>query len=236
MDKDFALNLAAQIGIDTQQVVREEVELIFLNGLFESSLSDRLVFKGGTALRLIYASPRFSEDLDFSVTAGIKPDEFRKVIARIVKSDDRFSIRDLAAKYYTHLAQIRIKEPWQEAAFSMKIEVSKRAIKIAASDVANSLAKSPASNISVMARAVTLENILRDKLRAVSERKMPRDIFDIWFICQKTNQPFKLKRFDYPKGKIRQELRKFLPRGFYPVVEDLERRNAESLRKPLKRR
>lgn len=229
MNEDIALNLAAQIGIDVQQVIREEVELIFLKALFESPFSDRLVFKGGTALRLIYTSPRFSEDLDFSITDTIKLDEFEKAITRITKSDDRFSIKDLASKYYTHLAQIRIKEPWQQITFSMKIEIAKKVIKKVDPGYANSLAKSPASNISVMVKAFTLERILEDKLRAIKERKMPRDIFDIWFICQKTNKPFTIENFGYPKGKIRQELRKFLPKAFYPVIEDLEKLNAKSL-------
>jgi len=226
MDKDFALSLAANIGIDVQQVIREEVEVFFLNSLFESPISERLIFKGGTALRLLYDSPRFSEDLDFSVTDKIKSAEFRNTINRIVKSDDRFSIRDLACKYYTHLAEIRIKEPWQEIAFSLKIEISRRPVEEKEAQFANALVKSPATNIAVMVRAFTLEQILSDKLRAIKERKMPRDIFDAWFICQKTRASFDLKRFGYPKGRIRQELRKFLPTKFYPVIEELERLNA----------
>lgn len=228
MDKDFALNLAAKIGIDVQQVIREEAELIFLNGLFESALADGLVFKGGTALRLIYDSPRFSEDLDFSATTEIEFDEFKRLITNITASDNRFSIRDLASKYYTYLAQIGVKEPWRDFAFSLKIEISKRIMETGQGYLA-ALAKSPATNISVMTRVVTFERILSDKLRAIAERKMPRDIFDIWFICQKTNQAFTLNNFGYPKGKIRQELRKFLPRGFYPAVEELEKLNAQRI-------
>jgi predicted nucleotidyltransferase component of viral defense system len=223
MDKEFALNLAAQIGIDVQQVIREEVEVFFLKALFESSISERIIFKGGTALRLLYDSPRFSEDLDFSVTDKIEPREFKDIINRIVKSDDRLVVRDLASKYYTHLAEIRIKEPWQDIAFSVKIEISKRIIKENEVSLGNALVKSPVSNIAVMVQAFTLEQILADKLRVIKERKMPRDIFDIWFICQKIKAPFNLKELDYPKGKIRSELRKFLPRKFYPVVEELEK-------------
>ncbi|MCM8831938.1 MAG: nucleotidyl transferase AbiEii/AbiGii toxin family protein [Candidatus Omnitrophica bacterium] len=229
MDKDFALVLARKIGIDIQQVLREEVELIFLKGLFESFFSDRLMFKGGTALRLVYNSPRFSEDLDFSVNGKIEPKDFKKIITAIVKSDERFSITDLASKYYTHLAQIKIKETWQEIAISMKIEISRRIIKENVSKVSNLLAKSPATNISVMTKVFSLETILEDKLKMIKERKMPRDIFDIWFICEKLNKPFTLQNFGYPKGKIRQELRKFLPSSFYPVVEDLEKLNAKGL-------
>lgn len=227
MDRDFALKLAADIGIDVLQVIREEVELIFLGGLFESSLSDRLIFKGGTALRLIYGAPRFSEDLDFSLTSKIEGEEFKRVITDITKSDERFSLKDLKSKYYTNLAQIRIKEPWWDRALSMKIEIAKKIVE-SPRDCLNALAKSPVTNISVMVKVFSLERMLKDKLRTIKERKMPRDVFDIWFICQKINKPFPLKDFGYPEGKLRQELRKFLPRKFYPVVEDLERLNAQS--------
>lgn len=226
MDKELALKLSAEIGIDVQQVIREEAELIFLRGLFESSVSDKLVFKGGTALRLIYASPRFSEDMDFSVTKKIESNEFKKVIINITKSDDRFSIKDLWSKYYTNLAEIKIKESWQERPFSMKIEVSKRIVKKNESAYMNAISKSPTTNILVITKTLTLEEMLEEKFQMIKERKMPGDIFDIWFICQKLNKPFTLKTFGYPKGKIIQELRKFLPKKLYPVVENLEKLNA----------
>jgi len=229
MDKDFALNLAAKIGIDVQQVIREEVELVVLSALLDSSLSDRLIFKGGTALRLVYESPRFSEDLDFSISGRISPKEFQDIINGIVTSDQRFSIKDLASKYYTDIAQIRIKEPWQDIAMSMKIEVSKRIEDRGSRAYINALAKSPATNTSVMVKAFSLDEMLEDKLRAITERKMPRDIFDIWFICQKMSKPFNLKGFGYPKGIIRRDLRRLLPKRYYPVTDELERLNAQSL-------
>lgn len=226
MEKDFALSLSSQIGIDVQQVIREEAELIFLKSLFESKIADALVFKGGTALRLIYNSPRFSEDLDFSLTASVSFRDFKALITKIIKSDSRFTLKDLAAKYYTHLAEIRIKESWQNLAFPLKIEISKRPERIKASDITNLLAKSPATNLMVTAKVFTLQKLLEQKLRIIADRKMSRDLFDIWYICQKTGKPFPKKQFGYKKGRIRQELRKFLPRNFYPVIEELEGLNA----------
>jgi len=226
MEKDFALREAARIGIDVQQVIREEAELIVLKALFESVISDALIFKGGTALRLIYSSPRFSEDLDFSTTATISARDFKTVIYKIISADSRFSLKDLASKYYTHLAEIRIKETWQNMALSLKIEVSRRPEVKKKNDRANALAKSSVTNLTILTTAFTLERILKDKLLMLKERKMPRDVFDAWFICQKTGEKFDQNKFGYPKGKIRQELRKFLPRNYYPVVEELEARNA----------
>ena len=45
---------------------REYLQHIFLSYFYELSQSGGIYFKGGTALKLIYGSPRFSEDLDFS--------------------------------------------------------------------------------------------------------------------------------------------------------------------------
>ena len=49
-------------------IVREYFQHLFLSQLYRMEKSDNLLFKGGTALRIIYGSPRFSEDLDFSIS------------------------------------------------------------------------------------------------------------------------------------------------------------------------
>ncbi len=70
MNKQLADDLQKRLGISQEQIVREEYVVIILKQLFESELGKSFVFKGGTALRLAYGSPRFSEDLDFSVIEG----------------------------------------------------------------------------------------------------------------------------------------------------------------------
>ena len=47
-------------------VTREYFQQLFLSRLYQEKGSDSLFFKGGTALRIIWQSPRFSEDLDFT--------------------------------------------------------------------------------------------------------------------------------------------------------------------------
>ena len=47
-------------------VRREYVQHLFLSYFYQQAESATIYFKGGTALRLLYGSPRFSEDLDFS--------------------------------------------------------------------------------------------------------------------------------------------------------------------------
>ena len=74
-------------------IIREYFQHIFLNELYKLPESEKMLFKGGTALRVIYGSPRFSEDLDFSLfgvshneTKRFIEDLFVKVLAEIEKS------------------------------------------------------------------------------------------------------------------------------------------------------
>jgi len=60
--------LATIFKIDEYSIFREYLQLLFLSYLYQEKKANKLFFKGGTALRLIFGSPRFSEDLDFSTT------------------------------------------------------------------------------------------------------------------------------------------------------------------------
>ncbi|MBS3906484.1 MAG: nucleotidyl transferase AbiEii/AbiGii toxin family protein, partial [Syntrophaceae bacterium] len=84
MEQSIAEQKARELGIDRTQVVREYWELIILRGLYESPQGRYLIFKGGTALRLAYGSPRFSEDLDFSLTKDVMKGKFLPLIKKII--------------------------------------------------------------------------------------------------------------------------------------------------------
>ena len=53
--------------IDTYEALREILQEIVLYALSKTDFFDYAVFYGGTALRILYKLPRFSEDLDFSL-------------------------------------------------------------------------------------------------------------------------------------------------------------------------
>ena len=48
-------------------IVREYFQHVFLAELYKLPSAEKMLFKGGTALRIVYGSPRFSEDLGFSL-------------------------------------------------------------------------------------------------------------------------------------------------------------------------
>lgn len=58
--------LARSTGTSPRHVVREFLQVRLLEALQHAGATSSLAFHGGTALRLLYHTPRFSEDLDFS--------------------------------------------------------------------------------------------------------------------------------------------------------------------------
>ncbi len=61
-------NSAKLAGARTALIFQEEVQKSILTALSRKEVFNKLVFQGGTALRLFYGNPRFSEDLDFVIT------------------------------------------------------------------------------------------------------------------------------------------------------------------------
>jgi len=64
-------------------IVREYLQARTLEFLQENGAFTNWVFVGGTALRFLYSMPRFSEDLDFSLTCSGEEDRFIKHIEKI---------------------------------------------------------------------------------------------------------------------------------------------------------
>jgi len=62
-----SLTQAARTQQTTElNVAREYCQHLFLSAFYRQAGSEQVMFKGGTALRIVFGSPRFSEDLDFS--------------------------------------------------------------------------------------------------------------------------------------------------------------------------
>lgn len=126
MDLLLAEELSKNLQISKDQVVREEYELFFLRDVFASTLGASLVFKGGTALRLAYGSPRFSDDLAFSCLSETKESDFVRLVNQISSHYPNVSVADARKKRYTFFALIRVEEEFLNLPFSIKIEISAR--------------------------------------------------------------------------------------------------------------
>ncbi|MFH1906126.1 MAG: nucleotidyl transferase AbiEii/AbiGii toxin family protein [Chloroflexota bacterium] len=69
LTKQRLQRIAQRHGTGLQAQERDYVQHLFLSVLY--ARSQALLFKGGTALRVVHRSPRYSEDLDFNTTPGL---------------------------------------------------------------------------------------------------------------------------------------------------------------------
>ena len=76
---------------DLENVLREYCQHLFLSYLYQQPRSERLLFKGGTALRIVFRSPRFSEDLDFT-GSNIRQQEIEKIFTDTLVALERTGI------------------------------------------------------------------------------------------------------------------------------------------------
>lgn len=220
MEREIAENQARDLKIDLTQVVREFWEIIILKGLFDSPEGKFLIFKGGTALRLVYGSPRFSEDLDFSLISDRLKGKFESLIKKIISPYPELTITDLQGKYYTYLGEIKVTQDYLPSPFRIKIEISKRREKGYKSELL--IISSPVSTMQLLGNVATLEQLYKDKLACIKERAKPKDIFDLWYISQKFNKAYKPAAIMIPKRELVRELRKYLPKDFWPVIDRLQ--------------
>jgi len=219
MEQILAERLAEDLKIDVTQVVREYWEVLFLKSLLESPHGKNLVFKGGTALRLAYGSPRFSEDLDFTLLKDSLKGEIETVALSMAEPYPGASVTDAAEKRWTYLWEIKVTEGYLSHPFRIKIEISRRpAVDY---EFKLRLITSPTTPLQVLGNVATLEQLFRDKQECLEGRAAPKDVFDTWYICQKLRMPYQPPDIKIPKKILKRDLGKYLPADYRPVIEEL---------------
>ena len=111
MIKEEAERLAREQKISVDQIIREEWEMKILQLFFDTTTGKKVLFKGGTALRLGYGSPRYSEDLDFSVINGkkITNSDMQDLGVCITSKYTEAKISDQQMKFNTALIEFKIR-------------------------------------------------------------------------------------------------------------------------------
>lgn len=173
-------DLSKKLKISDSVIAREYFQILFLNELYSKSFSDKIVFKGGTCIRLIYGGQRFSEDLDFTVNmdeskfvANIQTlfDHISNTYPVVIKSK-----RSIAGKSYLLTAKIEGLEAdvYIRLDFSFRenvLEPTKNIIKtdypIISSHYIFTLSKN---------------EIIAEKIRALMTRNKLRDLYDLWIL------------------------------------------------------
>lgn len=219
-------------------IVREYFQHVFLSELYKVSGAEKLLFKGGTALRIIYGSARFSEDLDFSVF-GLKQHAVKTVIedlfVGVLAEIERVGIRvELGQKSgettggYVGIATFRILE---YPPVGVEINVSSRNGRGLAGEV-DSIFNDFVPTYTVV--HLPQHELVEEKVfGALRERKKPRDFYDLYFIMRKgmisAEHKQRLKEAkdaivaDAQRIDFRGELGAFLPASQQAIIRDFHR-------------
>lgn len=93
-----------------RNLLREYFQYKMLEIIFDSDFGGRLVFLGGTALRIIYSNKRFSEDLDFD-NLGLEERDFENLTNLIKKRLElegyNIEIKNTFGNVYTSFVKIQ---------------------------------------------------------------------------------------------------------------------------------
>lgn len=221
---------SAQIWQTTaDNVVREYFQHLFLARLYEEKGSDSLFFKGGTALRIIWHSPRFSEDLDFTgVNITVKGIEalMEGALAKIELEGIQTEIVESKGTSGGYLAIFRFEAA--EYKSSIQVEISLRNGKKGLGTAA--LIQ---SDLVVPYTLIHLKEkiLVAEKIQACLTRAKARDFYDLYFILRsrlafveafRQDKQLKKKIMSVIKSKklnFRRELKTFLPVNQHMIIK-----------------
>ncbi len=209
MERQLALSLQQKLGISVIQIVREEYEMLLLNRLVGESFGGKLVFRGGTALRLAYNSPRFSDDLDFSCLTNITEKVFKSWCKQTARSIPYLRLDEALRKYFTLYAMFKVKDPSIPETISIKVEISTRRENwLIERDYQLLTLRSAVTPITVLAQVASLAKIEREK-QTINPPRI-RDIFDLWFIGQLLKKDHRLDFSSFSPKEVKRELHRML--------------------------
>ncbi len=183
-------------------IEQERFELEVLDKLKSARILERLVFGGGTMLRLCFGLNRYSIDLDFRLKRESDTRMLLPEMEEYLEGD--YTITDSADKFNTILVEIKSEKYPRK----LKIEIRKDA-RDGAFEPA--IAYSPSSDLQVYVDVVPLPDMMRSKIAAFLERKEIRDAFDIEFLLKKG---IELEASPEDLGKLGQGLDALTPRDY----------------------
>jgi uncharacterized protein len=167
-------------------IFREYIQHLFLSSLYKIPGSEKLLFKGGTALRIIYGSPRFSEDLDFSGVGIYNPHKidniFISTLSEVEKIGPKIDFSEAGKTSGGYLGILSYKI--YDFSETMKFEISLRKTKKEKGEVIT-IVNDYLPSYSLI--HFDEEALVKEKIAALLAREKPRDWYDLYFILRHPN-------------------------------------------------
>ena len=202
IDQSQLSDLVKKYQTNSTVILREYVQLLLLETLYGIKGSENFIFKGGTAVHLVFDAPRFSEDLDFTVSSSEKQAELviQKLFTQMQKIGDytfkkKDTITGLRYQMIIHFSIItftiymNLDFSFREATLTHDKSILNTQFPVTTNSVIHHMGK---------------DEIVAEKVRAILTRNKGRDIYDLWYLLSKEatiNQDWVKQKFAYYKDK-----------------------------------
>lgn len=180
LTKNQILVFAKKYQTNEAVIYREYLQYLLLSVLYTHSESEKIYFKGGTALHLIFKAPRFSEDLDFTVELPEKKFlQFKQRLFGELKKIENLNFKEretLAGKRFLLTA-----EP-ETLAFKIFVNLDFSFREKVWNPVKSQIVTDYPVLFTSYVNHLSAKEILAEKIRAILTRELGRDIYDLWFL------------------------------------------------------
>ena len=184
--------MAARAGVPPEIIEKDYfVELILLYIAKNNELKEKLIFRGGTALRKIYFSDyRFSEDLDFLVANTENLKDYMKLIDHIIKKINLEFPYNLKARFESESDRLQLFISYDiipeiRAAKELKLDILKDIYVPVTLNKRILFIYEAFRGEKAELRIYTLESVVVDKIcRILDVDNEPRDLYDLWYLLR----------------------------------------------------
>jgi len=183
----------ASNAVFQKHILKEYVELLALEWITRSEYATKLVFIGGTCLRMVFGIDRFSEDLDFDCK-DMREDEFQQMTEKLIvylrlqglnaelRTKDSLRLSAYRSNvYFPELLFDLQLTGHREERFLMKIEAQNQQI-----DYMREMATVKRNAFMFPVAIPPVGVLLSMKLSALLARQKGRDFYDVMFLWSRT--------------------------------------------------
>lgn len=215
-----------------RNLIKEKLQDIILNFVYNSKKFNKLIFTGGTCLRKLYNLPRLSEDLDFDFTSNFEIEDFKTEIEKYLVSKEKFNNIELKIANNKRTIYIKFLQKRGEKIF-LRCDFSK-----SKKNTKTEISPYNSDRYNFFILNYDLPTLFGNKIEAFLEREFfkgseqtlsfkGRDVFDIaWFIQLSAKSGFVLR----PEWKmIEKDLKMSKKEIIEKVIEKVSKIKNEEL-------
>lgn len=227
LDLTFLKQLAVQKQTNEINVIREYCQNVFLASFYSKTSASNFLFKGGTALRIIFHSPRYSEDLDFSANTL---QDIEDILLAVFQDLDREGIKisNMPTSQPTqggYLSIFDFQMPFNFYNPQIKINIQLKKEKLTAQSSIVEHDYGPSYSIVHLNESI----LINEKLIAFHDRIKARDFFDLLFILRNDHLRSLISLDEKTKNSILEQLDKITEEDLKSDLKDFLPRNFQNI-------